>query len=156
MGSAHQLTKLIPNLAQICTPFRPLLKSKTKFTWAIEQDKALNRLKKEIEKVSQNAHFDVNAKTRVTCDASKSGLGPVLEQQKAGQWTPIAYASRFLNNAEKKYGINELELLGVVWSIEHFKNYLLGRYFTIRTDHRALLSALKSIAGINMGWADYM
>ena len=31
MGWAHQLTKFIPNLAQICTPFRPLLKSRTKF-----------------------------------------------------------------------------------------------------------------------------
>ena len=69
-------------------------------------------LKKEIEKVSYNAHFDVNAKTRVTRDASKSGLGAVLEQQKEGQWTPIAYASRFLNNAEEKYIINELELSG--------------------------------------------
>ncbi len=129
MGSAHQLTKFFPNLAQICTPFRPLLKSKTKLMWgggggtrqgigsAKKGDRELHRT---------NAHLDVNAKTRVTCDASKSGLGAVLEQQKAGQWTPIAYASRFLNKAEEKNSINGLELLGVVWRIEHVKNYLLG------------------------------
>ena len=39
--------------------------------------------------------------------------------------------------------MNELELLGVVWALEHFKQYLYGQYFTVRTDHRALLSILK-------------
>ncbi len=35
----------------------------------------------------------------------------------------------------------------MVWSLEHFRNYLLGRSFVVRTDHRALLSALKSNRG---------
>ena len=33
--------------------------------------------------------------------------------------------------------------LGVVWSIDYFKNYLYGKHFTVITDHRALLSILK-------------
>ena len=56
---------------------------------------------------------------------------------------PISFASRFLNSSEERYSINELELLGVVWSIEYFKNYLYGKEFTIITDHLALLSILK-------------
>ena len=55
----------------------------------------------------------------------------------------IAYASRFLNKAEEKHSTNKLELLGVVWALEHFKLYLLGQKFTVKTDHRALLSILK-------------
>ena len=39
--------------------------------------------------------------------------------------------------------MNDLELLGVVWSIEYFKNYLYGKIFTVITDHRALLSIMK-------------
>ena len=38
---------------------------------------------------------------------------------------------------------NELELLGVVWSVEHFKFYLYGKPFTVITDHRALLSIMR-------------
>ena len=56
----------------------------------------------------------------------------------------IAYASRFLNSLEEKYSVNELELLGVVWAIEHFKYYLYGKHFTVITDHQALISALNA------------
>ena len=43
-----------------------------------------------------------------------------------------------------EYSTNELELLGVVWATEHFKNYLCGAKFEIVTDHKALLSAWNS------------
>ena len=56
----------------------------------------------------------------------------------------MAFASRFLNSNEKRYSINELELLGVVLAIEYFKYYLFGKNFTVLTDHRALLSVLES------------
>ncbi len=105
---------------------------------------ALIRLKNAVIQVTQNKFFDAQADTRITCDASKEGLGAVLEQRQHCSWVPIAFASRFLNAAESHYSVNELELLAVVWSVEHFKNYVFGRHFTIRTDHRALLSALKS------------
>ena len=66
-----------------------------------------------------------------------------LEQLTVDGWKPICFASRFLNSTEERYSINELELLGVVWSIEYFRNYLYGKEFTIITDHCALLSILK-------------
>ena len=37
-----------------------------------------------------------------------------------------------------------MELLGVVCAIEYFKYYHFGKNFTVLTDHRALLSVLKS------------
>ena len=77
------------------------------------------------------------------CDASHSGLGASLEQQNVeGEWIPIAFASRYLNTQEKKYSTNELELLAVVWSVDRFKHFLLGKEFVIATDHKALVSAL--------------
>ena len=56
----------------------------------------------------------------------------------------MAFASRFLKSNEERYSINELELLGVVCTIEYFKYYLFGKDFKVLTDHRALLSILKS------------
>ena len=60
------------------------------------------------------------------------------------RWKTVVFASRFLNSNEERYSINELKLLGVVWAIEYFKYYLFGKNFTLLTDHRALLSVLKS------------
>ena len=59
-------------------------------------------------------------------------------------WKTVAFASLFLNSNEESYSINELELLGVVWAIECSKYYLFGKNFTVLTDHRALLTVLKS------------
>ena len=56
----------------------------------------------------------------------------------------MAFASRFPNSNEERYSINELELLGVVWAIDYFKYYLFVKNFIVLTDHRALLSVLKS------------
>jgi len=52
---------------------------------------------------------------------------------------PVAFASRALNPAEKRYSTLDKELLAIVWSIDRFKYYLTGISFTVATDHRPLL-----------------
>ena len=37
-----------------------------------------------------------------------------------------------------------MELLAVVWATEYFRNYIYGRYFTVISDHKALLTLLNS------------
>ena len=81
--------------------------------------------------------------TRIKCNSSRAGLGAALEQRSPTGWHTVAFASRFLNSNEERYSINELELLGVVWSVEYFNYYLFGKSFTCITDHRALLSIVK-------------
>lgn len=50
----------------------------------------------------------------------------------------VAYHSRTINKAERHYCITRRELLAVVSAIRHFKCYLGGLYFVVRTDHWAL------------------
>ena len=80
---------------------------------------------------------------RIKCNASRKGLGCALEQRTPNGWHFVGFASRFLNSVQDRYSINKLELLSVVWSIEHFKYYLYGKPFTAITDHRALLSIMR-------------
>ena len=78
----------------------------------------------------------------------KNRIAAALEQQLTEDtWVPISSASRLPNVQEKKYSTNELELLATVWSCKVFKNHLLGNNFEILTDHKAIISALKSIRG---------
>ena len=143
LGTVHYIGKFIPHLAQLCHPLRPLLKKSVKFVWTDEHTKHFNLIKEKIANSTENSHYNPKLDVRVKCDASRSGLGAALEQNTSDGWKPIAFASRFLNSTEERYSVNELELLGIVWSIDYFKYYLYRKNFTVVTDHRAPLSLLK-------------
>ena len=96
-----------------------------------------------MKKQQKISFFNPDPKPLIKCDASLNGLGCALEQRTPNGWHTVAFASRFLNSAENRYSINELDILGVVWSIEHFNYYLFGKPFTVITDHRALLSIMR-------------
>ena len=113
-----------------------------------EQQSAFSNILQLIANITKMFHYDQNRNTRVKCDASHSGLETALEQEvESDIWVPIAFTSRFLNDQENKYSTNELELLAIVWSCEHFRNYVLGNHFAILTDHKAIVSELKTNRG---------
>ena len=78
-------------------------------------------------------------------DASISGLGAVLAQKNDyGKVRPLTYASSTLQAHEKNYGTSELEALGVVWAIKHFRPYVYGHHCIVYTDHVALKAPLNT------------
>ena len=142
MGSIHSLHKYLPALAESSAPLRPLLSKNNEYIWTPECQNAFENLKKQVSNIVELRHFDIHKDIRIVCDASHNVLGAVLEQLGPEGWRPISFASRYLNEAEKKYSTNELEMLAVVWGAEYFRNYILGRSFLIVTDHKALISLL--------------
>jgi hypothetical protein len=71
-------------------------------------------------------------------DACDFGIGAVLSQTQDGKQRVIAYASRSLNKSERNYCVTDKELLAVLYFIQYFRYYLLGRKFLVRSDHQAL------------------
>ena len=55
LGSVHYIGKLIPHLAQLCRPLRPLLKKSVKFIWTDEHTKHFNLIKKKSQTVQKIA-----------------------------------------------------------------------------------------------------
>ena len=88
--------------------------------WKPEHNTSFQNIEKLVAEITQNKHFDQHLETRIATDTSTSGLGASLEQYLPEGWVAIAYASRFLKSFEEKYSFNELELLGLVWAIEHY------------------------------------
>lgn len=93
---------------------------------------------------------DFNQEFQLTTDASNFALGAVLSQNDK----PIAYASRTLNDAEKRYSTIERETLAIVWACKNFRPYLFGRKFKIYSDHKPLqwLFSLKDPSSKLLRW----
>ena len=91
------------------------------------------------------AHYCTEKETIVSADASSYGLGAVVFQvQDDGTKKPVAYASRSMTSTEQRYTQIEKEALATAWACEKFADYILGKDFTIETDHKPLVPLLGS------------
>ena len=70
-------------------------------------------------------------------DASDKAMGAVLSQVQVEVERVVAYGSKTFSQSEKNC-VTRKELLAVVYFVKHFKYYLLGKQFLIRTDHGSL------------------
>jgi len=72
-------------------------------------------------------------------DASNHNVGAALSQVQDGCEVVVVYYSKALSAPEKNYCTTRRELLVVVKSVKHFRPYLYGRTFRLRTDHTSLI-----------------
>ena len=87
-------------------------------------------------------------------DASKNMTGAELSQMQDGIDRNIGYASKVLGSTRMKYCTTMKELQAIVFCTRHFRHYLLGRRFVIRTDHNSLIWLLnfRNIEGQLARW----
>ena len=91
------------------------------------------------------SYFDLTKPTRLCTDASRQGLGLVLQQKHDETWHLVQAGSRFLSDTESRYAIIELELLAVAWAISKCNIFLAGlQLFHVITDHHPLVPILNN------------
>ena len=119
-------------------PIIDLTKKGKEFKWTEACEEALAKLKEALVSPPIMAYpLDIGDYI-LDCDASDYALGGVLSQIQNGEEKVIAYGSKMLNKAERNYCVTDKELLSIRYFVEYFRQYLLGRKFTVRTDHKAL------------------
>lgn len=140
LGLATHLSPYIENYASLTEPLWKLLRKNNDFKWTQDQTSAFGRLKNIIENnIRAQGFFQMGEKTKLYTDASPFGLGAVLVQVRSDNKEQIvAFASKSLNDIERRYPQTQREAFAVVWAVEKFYYYLLGSKFTILTDHQAL------------------
>ena len=131
----------MPNLSSVLFPLYKLLKKDVPFVFDEKCNQAFNHVKKLLSAAPVLAHYNIQAPTILTVDASSVGIGCVLSIiDKDGNEKPVSYSSRTLFSAEKNYSQIEKEALAVVYGVRKYRQYLYGKHFTLRNDHKPLIS----------------
>ena len=140
LGFVSYYRRFIKDFAQIAKCLHELTKKNVQWNWTAECDKAFQFLKFKLLSAPILGYPEVNGGLFILdTDASNEAIGAVLSQIQDGQEKLIAHGSRTLLSAEKNYCVTRKEMLALVYFIKHFKHYLLGREFILRTDHGSLV-----------------
>ena len=147
LGMINYYRHFMPRLADTLHPLHDATKVKGQaIEWTPECQSAFLAAKDALVTATLLHHPHPNAQTSITVDASNRAVGGQLEQLLDGTWCPVAFFSRKLSNAKRKYSTFDRELLAIFLAVKHFRHLIEGLQFTIFTDHRPLTFAFASAA----------
>src|SRR5882672_5070599 len=148
LGFANFYRKFIKDFAKDSLKLTPLT-GKVEWNWGEEQTKAFERLVQKLcaepilTTLKKDGHF------KVETDGSGYAMGAVLMQEQEGEWKTLAYYSATFIEAKCNYSVEDREMLAIVKTLDHWRQYLLGApTIEIWTDHLNLQS-FKSPIKIN-------
>ncbi|CAM5105440.1 unnamed protein product [Natator depressus] len=140
LGVVGYYPRFIPHFATRVSPLTDLIKAwgPDMVKWTDAAEKAFMDLRTALCSNPVLIAPDFNKEFILQTDASEVGLGAVLLQMVGDKEHLILYLSRKLLLREQKYAVVERECLAVKWAMERLCYYLLGRRFTLVTDHASL------------------
>jgi hypothetical protein len=133
LGLAGYYHCFIKNYSAITTPLTALLKKDT-FKWSMEAKEAFWALQRTLTSAAILQLPDFDRDFVVECDALGIGLGAVLHQGSGS----VAFFSHQLAPRYTKLTSYERELIRLVQAVRHWRPYLWGHPFLIKTNHFSL------------------
>jgi hypothetical protein len=146
LGVVNFYRQFIAQFADIAEPLIALTRGRVKFAWTTPCQRAVEAL---VDRLSTGPilRLPEDKPYLVYTDASDVAIGACLMQRDAlsRKPMPIAYFSRTLQGAERRYAAFDRELLAVLHAIEHFRPHLESRSDTVVfTDHKPLVEAIRA------------
>lgn len=121
LGMTGYYRKFIQRHGLISKPHTDLLK-KDSIHWTEEADKSFKALKTVMTQAPVLALHDFSKPFILETDASGTGVGAVLMQNKK----PIAFMSKALCPRNQALSVYERDFLAVIMAVEKWKSYLQG------------------------------
>ena len=148
----------ISEFSMIAEPLYALRRKHVRFQWSEKAETAFCLLKQKLSTAPVLSLPRDDTPLVLDTDASDTGVGAVLSVLLNGQERPIAYASRTYSQSESRYCITRRELLGLIFGLKKFREYLIGRQFTLRTEQAPLLSikANPNPSSQMLRWMDFL
>lgn len=139
LGKINFYNEYIPKSAIILDPLHNLLRKGQRFIWSEECENSFKKIKELLCSQPILEIFDKDLPVNIYTDASLLGIGAILKQiQTNGKEKPVAYFSKKLNESQKKKKAIYLECLAIKEAIKYWQYWLIGKPFTVYSDHKPL------------------
>ena len=139
LGMVGYFRHFIKDFALVAAPLYELLQKSEPFTMTETRIEAINQLKAKLLECPTLYNPHPDWEYVLDTDASTTAIGAVLMQQDPeGHLYPLRFGSRRLTPTERNWPIYELEGFAIVYFILSYRPYLIGRHFTIHSDHKPL------------------
>ena len=153
VGFVGYYRRFVRNFSELADPLVALTRKGVPFVWGSAQ-KAFDALKACLLSAPILGFPTEEDRFVLDTDASLFAIGGVLSQVQNEEEVVIAYASRSLRISQRRYCTIRREMLAAVVMCTHFRSYLRGSQFTLRTDHSSLrwLQKFKNEDGMLARW----
>ena len=142
LGLVNYHRSFVKGFADIVQPLYKLT-GNNPFKWGQVEQHALEAVKAALSSPPVLALPNTNDPFILDVDASQVAVGAELIQVQDGEEKVIAFSSFSLTPEQKNYCTTRKELLAIVRFTRQFRYYLLGKIFTVRTDHSSLTWLLR-------------
>ena len=134
MGLVNYFGRYIENFAEKARLLNEVRGKSKNFEWGVLQQRAFDKLKLVLSRYPVVKIFDPLKSTVLTTDASEKSISGILTQD----GHPVMYLSKKLTGSEQNFSNIECEAYAIVWSVLRAEHILLGKKFTLCTDHKPL------------------
>jgi hypothetical protein len=158
LGLTGYYRNYIKGYSKLAGPLFELTKKDVDFIWTQDCQRAFDALKKALMGAPILVRPNFKEPFYLDVDWSTKGVGAILSQKEGRFERVIAYASKALTVAQKKFHPMEGECYALIWGILHFRQYLHRTHFTLRTDHKPLewLATVSNAHGRRGRWIDLL
>lgn len=155
LGAANYHRDFSHEFARIAAPLEECRQMK-EIEWTPERVQAFEELKSLFSKQLTLHHIDWAKRIYLTTDASLVGMGAWLGQMdENGNLLPLICISKKLTPTQQRWSATKRELWGLMWAMNKFRYYLIGRFFVARVDHQPLVKMMKNRLNLLLeGWID--
>jgi len=148
----------VQGYARLAVPLFELTKKEVVFVWDLGCQSAFEALKGALVAAPVLIRPDFEKQLCLDVDWSPKGVGAILSQREGRKERVVAYASKGLTSAQKKFHPMEGECYALIWGIMHFRQYLHCTHFVLSTDHKPLewLAMVSDAYGRRGRWIDML
>ena len=143
-GVVNYLSLFCPDLQKLLKPIVELTRKGRPFIWGEAQEKAFREVKLRLKNPPVLHLPKAESRFILYSDTSIEGTGSSLWQIQGGKPRLIGYASKTLAEACSRYSVTELEMTGLLVSMNLWKNLLKHREFDAAVDHAAVAQIMKA------------